>query len=109
MNTVFSWDRNSLYQEDTFSGVPHLREKDMVRESISKMKNGKAAGPSDVVSEIVKTAGEAGVDMIKDLVNQIIVEGSIPAEWEPSTIVNCYKEKANSLERGNYKGLKLAD
>ena len=47
----------------------------MVRESISKMKNGKAAGPTGVVAELVKAAWEAGVAVITDLVNQIIVEG----------------------------------
>lgn len=29
-----------------------------------------------------KSAGETGADMITDLVNQIIVEGVIPAKWE---------------------------
>ena len=81
----------------------------MVRESISKMKNGKAAGLSGVVSEMVKAAGEAGVDMITDVVNQIIAEGVIPAECELSTIVNCYKEKGDSLERGYYRRLKLTE
>ena len=35
------------------------------------MKNGKAAGPSGAVSEIVTAAGKAGVYIITDLVNQI--------------------------------------
>ena len=35
------------------------------------MKNGKAAGQSGVVSEMVKAAGETGADMVKNLVNQI--------------------------------------
>ena len=65
---------------------------DMVRVSISKMKNRKAAGPSTVVSEMIVAVGEAGVDMITDLVNQIIVE-VIPAECELSIVVNCYKGK----------------
>ena len=47
-----------------------------VRVSISKIKNGKAVGPS------------AGVDSITDLVNEIIVGGVILAEWELSTFVN---------------------
>ena len=42
---------------------------DMIREPTSMMRNGKAAGPSSLVSEIVKAVGEAAVDMIKDLVN----------------------------------------
>ena len=44
------------------------------------MKNGKTAGLSVAVSEMVKTAGETGVDMIADLVKQIIVEGVISVE-----------------------------
>ena len=39
---------------------------------------------------MVKVAGQAGGDMITDLVNQIIVEGVISAEWKVSTFVNCY-------------------
>ena len=63
------------------------------------MKNGKIAVPSGVVSDLVKAAGEAGFDMIMDQENKIIVEGVIPAEWEPNNIVNCYKGKRDSLER----------
>ena len=52
--------------------------------------------------------GEAGVDIITYLVNQVLVE-VIPAEWELCTIVNCYNWKGNYLERANYRGLKLTD
>ena len=38
------------------------------------MKNGPAAEPPCVVPEIVKAIGEAGVDMIPDLLNQIMLE-----------------------------------
>ena len=73
LNTQLPQDRNSLSQPDTVSGVPRLIDKDMVRESISKMKKGKAPGQIIIVSEMVKVAGQAGGDMITDLVNQIIV------------------------------------
>ena len=49
----------------------------MVRESVSKMENGKTAEPSGEVSKMVRAIGEAKVDMITDLVNQIIVERAI--------------------------------
>ena len=62
-----------MSQADILSGVPPLIDKHMVRESISKMKKGKAAGASGVVSEVIKAAREAGVGMMTDLVNQIIV------------------------------------
>ena len=45
---------NSLPQAITASGIPHLVDKDMIRDSISYMKNGKAAGLfSVVVDDIV--------------------------------------------------------
>ena len=56
----------------------------MVRESISKK------GYRTVRCSVKNTKGseKAGVDMIADLINQFIVEGVIPAEWELSTIAN---------------------
>ena len=46
--------------------------------------------------------------MITNLTNQI-VRGVIPADWDLSTIVNCYKGKGEALDRGNYRGLELMD
>ena len=45
-----------------------------VRDLISEIKNGKAAGLSGVVSEMAKTAKEVGVEMVTDIVNQNIVD-----------------------------------
>ena len=78
---------------NTDSNLPHLTDKEMVRESVSKMKNGRAAVTSGIATGIVRPAGEEGVDMINDLVNLITVEGVIPAGRKRSTIVNCYKKK----------------
>ena len=61
------------------------------------MEKGGAAGPWSLVPGMAKVVGEAGVDMITDLVNQIIV-GVIPSEWELSTLENCYKGKWDALE-----------
>ena len=62
LNTEVAWDRNSLFQADIITSIPCSIDKDMIRESISKIKNGKAAELSGVVSEMLKTAGEAGVE-----------------------------------------------
>ena len=48
----------------------------MVKESISMIKNGKAASPSGLVSEMVKSKGEIVVDMILEI-NHILAEGVI--------------------------------
>ena len=60
------------------------------------MKNGKAARTVNVVPEIVKVAGESGVDMIIELVNQITV-GVLLAEWQLNTIPNGCKRKGDAL------------
>ena len=49
----------------------------MVRESISKMKNGNTAGRPGVILLMVKTTGEAGVDMITGQVNQTIAKEAV--------------------------------
>lgn len=51
-----------------------------------------------LVSEIVKLEGQAGINIITDLMNQIIVERIIPADWEVITIENCYKRRGDALE-----------
>ena len=48
---------------------------------------------------IAEAVEEARIDMFTDLVNQITAQGVISAEWKLRSAVNCYKEKANVLER----------
>ena len=109
----FARDRKRLSHVDTANSILSLvdRQKHGLRVSLKiKIKNGKAVGPSGVISEMVKVAedaGEAVVDMITDLVNQIIVRRVIPPEWELTTFVNCFKRKGYYLEKANYRGLKL--
>ena len=43
--------------------------------------------------------------MIIDLINKSIEERVISAEFR--TVINCSKEKGDTLEEGNFRGLKL--
>ena len=61
----------SLSQADTVNGISHLTDK-RHGQRVSKRINEKTAGLSGVVSDMVKEAEEAGIDVITDLVNQII-------------------------------------
>ena len=73
------------------------------------MKNGKAAGPSGIVAEMLKSSGETGISLLTDLAASIMKDGQFPKDWEVSYIINLYKGKGDALERGNYRGLKLTD
>ena len=79
----------------------------MVKKAISQMKAGKAPGPSCIVVEMIRAAGDMGTSMIRDLA--IIRDGKVPSDWEQSFIVCLYKGKGDTLERGNYRGLKLTE
>ena len=81
----------------------------MVKKAISKMKSGKAAGPSGIVVEMIKAAGDTGATMIRDLATAIIRDGKVPTDWEQIFIVCLYKGKGGALDRGNYLGLKLTE
>ena len=109
LNTEFDWDRDSLSEVHPVEGPAMQIKKEWVEEAIRKMKNGKAAGMSDIVAEMVKASGDTGIELITSLANQIMKDGVIPQDWQSSVIVNCFTGKGDALERGNYRGLKLVD
>ena len=45
------------------------------------MKSGKAAGPSGIVVEMIKAAGDTGATMIRDLATAIIVMARSQLTW----------------------------
>ena len=55
------------------------------------MKNGKAAGPSGVVAEMLKATPDICSKTIVDLMNAIMPEGKVPADWSDSIIVSLFK------------------
>ena len=79
------------------------------RKAISQMKAGKAPGPSGIVVEMIRAAGDMGTSMIRDLAAAIICDGKVPSNWEQSFIVCLYKGKGCALERSKYLGLKLTE
>ena len=67
LNVEFDWDPDHLSNEPPLEGPPIPITIDMVKKAISKMKSGKAAGPSGIVVEMIKAAGDTGATMIRDL------------------------------------------
>lgn len=75
MNTEFARD-NNFSKVYTLRDVTGLIDKNMVGEYIKKMKKGNAAGPSGLLSEMVI---QAVANVVTELINQILVQGTIPA------------------------------
>ena len=75
--------------------------------AIGKMKQGKSGGPTGVVSEMLKAAGETGTLWMTDVCNAVVKDVKIPEDWSRSWIVNVYKRKGDTLACGSYIGIKL--
>ena len=108
LNVEFDWDPDHLSYQSPVEGQPISITIDMVK-AISQMKAGKAPGPSGIVVEMIRAAGDMGASMVRDLAVAIIRDGKVPSDWEQSFIVCLYKGKGDALERGNYRGLKLTE
>ena len=52
----------------------------MLKKAISQMKAGKALGPSGIVVEMIRAAGDTGASRIRDLAVAIIRDGKVPSD-----------------------------
>ncbi len=59
------------------------------------MKSRKAGGPTGVVRDMLKAAGNWGVERMTKICNLVVKEGRIPVDWEMSTLVPLYKGKGD--------------
>ena len=108
-NEEFSWNKDALPVADATEGPCEKITTAEVQAAVKKMKRNKAAGPSGVVSDMLKAAGDAGIVWVTDVCNAVVRDGRIPEDWCKSWMVNVYKGKGNALECGSYRGIKLLE
>ena len=99
LNVGFEWPSNVL------SEPPNCRPPlsvfvTKIRKALIKMNCGKTVG---LLADILKAAGEEGVELVGIVVGAVFSSGMIPVYWEESFIVNFYKVKDEALYRGNYR------
>ena len=85
----FPWNKDDLPNEPVVQGPPLYITEDMIYKAISRMKKGKAAGPSGVVLEMLLVSKQHIIPHLTKLANAIISEGRIPEDWNLSHIINC--------------------
>ena len=81
----------------------------MMSKAISKMKSGKAAGPSGIVIEMIKASGYGVIVCLTSLFNHIIYIVKVLDDWHLSCNINLFKGKRDALSFENYRGLKLQE
>jgi hypothetical protein len=75
LNEEFDWDRRNLTEAGVVCGPSEEISEEEVFNAVGAMKNGKAGGPSGVVSEMLKASGSEGIRWMTTLFNKIISEG----------------------------------
>ena len=86
-----------------------LISEEEVAAAIKGLKIGKAAGPTGVVSEMMKESGGFSTRWMTDLINNIVKEGCIPDNWRKSILVPVYKGKGDPLVCVSYRAFKLLE
>ena len=80
-----------------------------VREAIRKMKQGKAAGLSEVTTEMIVAGGRIAEEVMLQLCQRVLDGKGIPNEWKTSVVVPIFNGKGDVMNCGSYRGVKLLD
>ena len=69
----------------------------------------KATGPSGIIIDMLKAAGNDGIVFLRELITSVMINGKIPEDWEMSFILSLYKGKGDALDRGRYRVVILTE
>ena len=71
-----------------------------------KRKNGRAAGPDEITTEMLKAGGHGLFKICHDLINMIWRSGEFPSDWRDGNIIPLFK-KGSKKEAANYRPITL--
>lgn len=81
---------------------------DRVKRCIKEMKGGKAPGPGEIPSELIKNGTPKLVRMMTKLINSCINKGDIPEDWKMAYITPIYKKGRKDICE-NYRGIAVTN
>ena len=75
------------------------------------MKQGKAAGLSEVTTKMIVAGGRNAEEVMLQLCQRVLDGKGIPNEWKTSVVVPIFKGKGDVIifKRGSYRGVKLLE
>ena len=76
--------------------------------AINKLKPRKAAGPDEIIGEMMKYVGKCVVDFLVERFNTLFNEGLFPDNWTESIIFPLF-QKGTVNDPNNYRGISLCD
>lgn len=60
-------------------------------------------------NEMLKIYSKVEFGLVINIVNQVIQENVILSDWGNSSFVSCQKDEGDSLDRNDYRDIKLLD
>ena len=90
-----------LVRSQEISSVTH----EEILNAIKSINKGKAADIYGVTIEHILNAGEAAIDFLQELINQIFNTGEIPDILKTGLLTPVYKKKGEKINSVNYRGI----
>ena len=87
---LYNNNRGQMRSFDKTTGESILKSE--VENTIKSMKSGKASGPDEIATEMLKALDESSIDIITELCNIIYNSGYIPTEMEQSSFITLPKK-----------------
>ena len=78
-----------------------------VKNTLRRMKKGRAIGPDELPVEVWKCMGEMGIKFWTRLLNRLLMGERMPEEWRRSVLIPNNKNNGDTQCCGNYRGIKL--
>jgi hypothetical protein len=98
--------RNSEKQTPSDDELNKVISSEEVAEAIKHLNSSKAAGPDDVLAEMIKTGGAEVTSFLVKFFNHVFDSGIYPTEWSKAIVVPLHK-KGNPDVPDNYRGISL--
>lgn len=101
---LFEDDRENIEDIQTPTGPEIMKEE--VSHAINSLKRGKAAGPDELLGDVLKLIEDKHLDKITHLFNQIYSSGTLPKDWLKSTFIAIPK-KPNAKKCEDHRTISL--
>ena len=96
LNEKNAWDNATTCEK--VEGSYELIRRDEISKALRTMKNGKAAAPTGIVSEMFMADKDCSVEWLTYLCNLIAAQGRIPDDWKGSILLLVFKGKGDPME-----------
>ena len=101
----FSFDVDSISENNSIINKEFTKA-EVIRE-IKKLKNNKACGMDRILNEYFKTACQSLAPTLTKLFNLVLETGIVPDSWTVGTIQPLYKNKGDTSDPENYRGITI--